>query len=208
MYKRQVFYCGQCREPLTDRKFLDPVVALFAREGADVWYTKAAADLIPAGTKCERCGASEFTKETDILDVWFDSGSSHLAVLTEEYGLPWPSDLYIEGGDQYRGWFHSSLLIGVGLRNGSPYRECATIGWTLDSEGRAMSKSLGNGVDPADVIKKYGAESLRLLFASVDFVEDMRTSDTTLVRISEAYRKLRNTFKYVLGNTCLLYTSA
>jgi isoleucyl-tRNA synthetase len=196
-----VFYCGQCREPLTDRKFLDPVVALFAREGADVWYTKAAADLIPAGTKCERCGASEFTKETDILDVWFDSGSSHLAVLTEEYGLPWPSDLYIEGGDQYRGWFHSSLLIGVGLRNGSPYRECATIGWTLDSEGRAMSKSLGNGVDPADVIKKYGAESLRLLFASVDFVEDMRTSDTTLVRISEAYRKLRNTFKYVLGNT-------
>jgi isoleucyl-tRNA synthetase len=196
-----VFYCGQCREPLTDRKYLDPVVALFAKESADVWYTKTAAELLPPGTKCERCGATEFTKETDILDVWFDSGSSHLAVLTEEYGLPWPSDLYIEGGDQYRGWFHSSLLIGVGLRNNSPYRECATIGWTLDSQGRAMSKSLGNGVDPNDVIRKYGAETLRLLFASVDFVEDMRTSDATLVQISDAYRKLRNTFKYLLGNT-------
>ncbi len=119
-----VFYCERCSEPLTDRAILDRVVALFAEHTADVWYERTAAELIGEGVKCHRCGGAEFRKENDILDVWFDSGSSHLAVLNEEYGLPWPSDMYLEGGDQYRGWFHSSLLIGVGLKGGAPYREC------------------------------------------------------------------------------------
>ena len=196
-----VFYCEKCREPLTDRKILDRVVARFALETADVWYSETAAQLIGEGAACSKCASTEFTKESDILDVWFDSGSSHLAVLTEANHLPWPSDMYLEGGDQYRGWFHSSLLIGVGLRNQSPYRGCATNGWTLDAEGRAMSKSLGNGVEPEEVIKKFGADILRLWTSSVDFNEDVRISETTLTRLSEAYRKLRNTFKYMLGNT-------
>jgi isoleucyl-tRNA synthetase len=142
----------------------------------------------------------KFRKETDILDVWFDSGSSHLAVLTEKNGLPWPADMYVEGGDQYRGWFHSSLLIGVGLRGSAPYKECATHGWTLDADGRAMSKSLGNIIEPEKIVSKYGADLLRLWVASVDFTEDVRLSDTILTRLSEAYRKLRNTFRYLLGN--------
>jgi isoleucyl-tRNA synthetase len=196
-----VFYCDKCHEPLTDRKILDRVVDLFAEYSADVWYTRSAAELIPPGTKCTKCGGTEFTKETDILDVWFDSGSSHLAVLTPENHLPWPADMYLEGGDQYRGWFHSSLLVGVGLKNGSPYKACATNGWTLDDQGRAMSKSLGNGIEPAEVVNKYGADILRLWCSSVEFTEDVRLSETILTRLSEAYRKLRNTFRYMLGNT-------
>ena len=140
-----VFYCDGCREPLTDRKILDGVVELFAEHSADIWYERTAAELMPAGhdvLEVRRHGSSR--KENDILDVWFDSGSSHLAVLGHSHELPWPADMYLEGGDQYRGWFHSSLLVGVGLRGGAPYRECATNGWTLDGEGRAMSKSLGN----------------------------------------------------------------
>jgi isoleucyl-tRNA synthetase len=195
-----VFYCDQCREPLTDRTILDGVVDLIREHNADVWYQRTAAELIPAGTQCSKCGSTEFTKENDILDVWFDSGSSHLAVLTEKNDLAWPSDLYIEGGDQYRGWFHSSLLVGVGLRNGAPYRECATNGWALDGEGRAMSKSLGNVIAPEDIIKHHGADVLRLWTASVSFNEDVRMSPTILERLSEAYRKLRNTFRYMLGN--------
>jgi isoleucyl-tRNA synthetase len=152
------------------------------------------------GCTCSKCGGTSFRRENDILDVWFDSGSSHLAVLTAQNNLPWPSDMYIEGGDQYRGWFHSSLLIGVGLRNGAPYRECATHGWTLDAEGRAMSKSLGNIIEPEKIVKQYGADLLRLWVASVDFTEDVRLSDVILTRLSEAYRKLRNTFRYMLGN--------
>ena len=195
-----VFYCDQCREPLTDRSILDGVVDLIRRHNADIWYQKTAAELIPVGTKCGKCGCTEFEKEKDILDVWFDSGSSHLAVLNKENDLAWPSDLYIEGGDQYRGWFHSSLLIGVGLRNSAPYRESATHGWTLDGDGRAMSKSLGNVIAPDDIIKHHGADVLRLWAASVSFTEDVRISDTILTRLSEAYRKLRNTFRYALGN--------
>ena len=141
--------------------------------------------------RCSKCGAAEFRKETDILDVWFDSGSSHLAVLTEKNDLPWPADMYVEGGDQYRGWFHSSLLIGVGLRGNSPYRNCATHGWTLDADGRAMSKSLGNIIEPEKIVKQYGAEILRLWVSSVEFTEDVRISETMLQRLSEAYRKLR-----------------
>jgi isoleucyl-tRNA synthetase len=195
-----VFYCEGCREPLTDRKILDGIVELFKKHSADIWYEKTAAELLPAGTKCAKCGGSEFRKENDILDVWFDSGSSHLAVLNERFHLPWPADLYLEGGDQYRGWFHSSLLVGTGLKGCAPYRGCALNGWALDGEGKAMHKSLGNTIEPEEVIKKHGAEILRLWSASVDFNEDVRMSETIQTRLTEAYRKLRNTFRYLLGN--------
>jgi isoleucyl-tRNA synthetase len=195
-----VFYCEGCQQPLTDRKILDRVVALFKEYGADVWYERSAADLIGSGVACSHCGGNQFRKESDILDVWFDSGSSHLAVLNQSNGLRWPSDMYLEGADQYRGWFHSSLLIGVGLKGEAPYRECATNGWTLDEQGRAMSKSLGIGIHPDQVIPKYGADVLRLWAASVDFTEDVRLSDTILARLTEGYRKFRNTFRWALGN--------
>ncbi|MGH7246636.1 MAG: class I tRNA ligase family protein, partial [Pseudomonadota bacterium] len=186
--------------PLTHRKVLDRVVARFREHNADIWYEEGAAELIGPGVHCRRCGGSQFRKESDILDVWFDSGCSHLAVLTPENDLTPPADLYLEGGDQHRGWFHSSLLIGVGLEGAAPYRMCATHGWTLDEEGRAMSKSLGNGIEPDDIIERHGAELLRLWVSSVEFYEDVRLSDTILTRLTEAYRKLRNTFRYVLGN--------
>ncbi len=195
-----VFYCESCQEPLTDRKVLDRVVKLFAEHTADVWYDRSAADLIGPGVACSRCGGSTFRKETDILDVWFDSGSSHLAVLKPENGLPWPANMYLEGGDQYRGWFHSSLLIGVGLKGEAPYRESATSGWTLDELGRAMSKSKGIGIQPEEIIPRFGADVLRLWAASVDFTEDVRLSETILSRLTEGYRKFRNTFRWALGN--------
>jgi isoleucyl-tRNA synthetase len=195
-----VFYCDRCRHPLTDKKILDSVVDLFAVHSADIWFERTAAELIPAGTTCAKCGSVEFAKENDILDVWFDSGSSQLAVLNEEYCLRWPADFYMEGGDQYRGWFQSSLLIGVGLRGAAPYKGCATHGWALDGDGRAMHKSLGNAIEPESVIKDSGAEIIRLWSGSVDFTEDVRLSPMILTRLSEAYRKLRNTFRYLLGN--------
>jgi isoleucyl-tRNA synthetase len=195
-----VFYCDQCRHPLTDRKILDSVVALFAEHSADIWFERTAAEFIPAGTACTKCGSTTFTKENDILDVWFDSGSSHLAALNQDYGLRWPADMYIEGGDQYRGWFQSSLLIAVALRGRAPFNTTATNGWALDADGRPLSKSIGNGVAPEEIIKEFGAELIRLWTASVDFVEDVRISPTILTRLSEAYRKIRNTFRYALGN--------
>jgi isoleucyl-tRNA synthetase len=195
-----VFYCESCREPLTDRKILDGIVELFRKHSADIWYERSPAELLPPGTTCAKCGGSEFRKENDILDVWFDSGSSHLAVLNQRFDLPWPADLYLEGGDQYRGWFHSSLLVGTGLKDCSPYRGCALNGWVLDGEGKAMHKSLGNAIEPEEVIKKHGAELLRLWSASVDFNEDVRMSETIQTRLTDAYRKLRNTFRYMLGN--------
>jgi isoleucyl-tRNA synthetase len=194
-----VFYCENCGRPFTDKPVLDGVVQQFRERTSDIWYSKSAAELMGANCACQNCGGTSFRKETDILDVWFDSGSSHLAVLTPHNDLEWPCDMYLEGGDQYRGWFHSSLLIGVGLRGASPYRECATNGWTLDAEGRAMSKSIGS-LGPENIIKQYGAELLRLWTASVDFTEDVRISDVILTRLSEAYRKLRNTFRFMLGN--------
>jgi isoleucyl-tRNA synthetase len=194
-----VFYCDSCQEPLTDRKILDRIVDLIRIHTADVWYSTDAAELVGPGTKCAHCGGTTFRKETDILDVWFDSGASHLAVLTPENHLPWPADMYLEGGDQYRGWFHSSLLIAVALRGEAPYRATATNGWTLDGEGHALSKSKG-AEEVEKVINKYGAELLRLWTASVDFTEDVRFSDTIVSRLIEAYRKLRNTFRYALGN--------
>ncbi|MEZ5399334.1 MAG: isoleucine--tRNA ligase [Bryobacteraceae bacterium] len=195
-----VFYCAACNAQIADRKVLDHVVDQFATHNADIWYDREASELVPPGTKCPECGGAELVKEKDILDVWFDSGSSHLAVLNPRWELSWPADLYLEGGDQYRGWFHSSLLVGVGLKGSAPYRECATHGWTLDGEGRAMSKSIGNTIEPDQIIRQSGAELIRLWTASVAFQEDVRVSDTILARLSEAYRKLRNTFRYALGN--------
>jgi len=194
-----VFYCEQCGEPFTDKRVQEKIVEQFRLHTADIWYSKTAAELIGPGAACAKCSGTSFRKENDILDVWFDSGSSHLAVLTAENGLRWPADMYLEGGDQYRGWFQSSLLVGVGLKKQSPYLECATSGWTLDAEGRAMSKSL-NSIGPEKIVKQYGADILRLWVGSVDFMEDVRMSELILTRLSEAYRKLRNTFKYLLGN--------
>src|ERR1019366_262384 len=194
-----VFYCEACHEPLTDRRILDRAVGLVRVQTADVWYSTSAAELVGEEGVCKKCGGTSFRKENDILDVWFDSGASHLAVLTPANNLPWPADMYLEGGDQYRGWFHSSLLVAVGLKGTAPYRASATNGWTLDGEGHALSKSKG-AEEVAKVINKYGAELLRLWTASVDFTEDVRFSDTIVSRLIEAYRKLRNPFRYALGN--------
>jgi len=197
-----VFFCAEknCGELLRSPQVNRAVVELFAREGADAWYKRDAREILPAGTKCAKCGGAEFRKEMDIIDVWFESGSSHAAVLGREPGLPWPADLYLEGSDQYRGWFHSSLLCAVGSRNQSPYRMVATNGWTLDPLGRAMSKSLGNGVDPVDIAKRLGGEIVRLWVASVDFREDVHASEELMKRVADNYVKIRNTFKNMLGN--------
>jgi isoleucyl-tRNA synthetase len=187
-----VFLCEKCHEPLNDSQINKSVVNLFKREGADAWYQHDVAHLLPAKTSCANCGGTEFRKEMDILDVWFESGASWHAVLEMEPELSFPADLYTEGGDQHRGWFHSSLLASVGLRDSAPYRMVATSGWTLDEQGRAFSKSLGNGVDPVDVANRLGGEVIRLWVASVDFRED--------VAASENYRKLRNTLRFLLSN--------
>jgi isoleucyl-tRNA synthetase len=195
-----VFFCEGCGKLLESKESHTAVVDLFAREGADAWYTKDAKDILPAGTKCAGCSGTAFRKEMDIIDVWFESGSSHAAVLGHEPGLPWPADLYLEGGDQYRGWFHSSLLVAVGTRGHSPYRAVATNGWTLDPQGKATSKSLGNGIDPVEIAKKLGAEIIRLWVASVDFQEDVTVSEDLLKRVSVNYVDLRNRFKNILSN--------
>jgi len=196
-----VFLCEGCGKPLNDPALNRKVIELFARGGADAWYTPQADALIPPGTKCAKCGNTKFTKETDILDVWFESGCSHAAVLGHEPGLPWPADLYLEGGDQHRGWFHSSLLCAVGTRNQAPYRAVATNGWTLDEQGRALSKSRGNDVDPVDIANRMGGEIVRLWVASVDFREDVVGSEQLMQRVAESYRKIRNSlFRYVLSN--------
>src|SRR5579859_8044397 len=195
-----VFFCDGCGKLLDSTESHSAVVDLFAREGADAWYIKEAKDILPAGTKCGGCSGSTFRKETDIIDVWFESGSSQAAVLGHEPDLPWPADLYLEGGDQYRGWFHSSLLVAVGTRGHAPYRAVATNGWTLDPQGKATSKSLGNGIDPVDIAKRLGAEIIRLWVASVDFQEDVTVSEDLLKRVSVSYVDLRNRFKHILAN--------
>jgi isoleucyl-tRNA synthetase len=196
-----VFLCEGCGKPLNDPALNRKVIELFARSGADAWYTPQADALVPAGAKCAKCGNTKFSKETDILDVWFESGCSHAAVLGHEPGLPWPADLYLEGGDQHRGWFHSSLLCAVGTRNQAPYRAVATNGWTLDEQGRALSKSRGNDVDPVDIANRMGGEIVRLWVASVDFREDVVGSEQLMQRVAESYRKIRNSlFRYVLSN--------
>ena len=198
-----VFYCHACGEMLEDFAALRHVIGWFRREGADAWYQHSADELLPAGTRC-KCGEARWRKERDILDVWFDSGSSNLAVLDSPGmsppDLPWPADMYLEGPDQYRGWFHSSLLIGVAVRGGAPYRQVLTHGWTLDEHGRPMSKSLGNTVLPSEICEKWGADLLRLWVASQDYQSDVRMSENVMTQLSEAYRKIRNTFRFALGN--------
>ncbi|MGZ4812499.1 MAG: isoleucine--tRNA ligase [Terriglobales bacterium] len=195
-----IMFCDGCDEFLRSPEVERAIVDLFRRDGADAWYSVKPEQIVPAGTQCGKCGGSQFRKETDIVDVWFESGCSYLAVQSSEPDLPWPSDMYIEGGDQYRGWFHSSLLCSIGARNSAPYRTVGTIGWTLDMQGRAMHKSLGNDVDPVDIANRMGAEIVRLWVASVDFRDDVRSDESLMQRIAETYRKIRNTFRYIVSN--------
>jgi isoleucyl-tRNA synthetase len=193
-----VFLCEKCNTPLNDKAVNKAIVERFKKEGADAWYLHDANTLLPEGTTCGTCDNHEFRKETDILDVWFESGASWHAVLEPEHNFP--ADLYTEGGDQHRGWFHSSLLTSVAVRGVAPYRMVATSGWTLDEQGRAFSKSLGNGVDPVDIAKRLGGEIIRLWVASVDFREDVAASENLMQRVSDNYRKLRNTLRFLLSN--------
>lgn len=197
-----IFYCAHCGRELLTRPMLDHVVALVREHGADVWFEREAGELMPAGTVCPHCRNGAFKKETNILDVWFDSGVSHAAVL--ETGV-WPdhrspSDMYLEGSDQHRGWFHSSLLESVGTRKRAPYRSVLTHGFVVDGEGKKMSKSVGNVIDSQEIIDQYGAEILRLWVAAEDYTMDIRISDEILKRLVEAYRRIRNTSRYILGN--------
>jgi isoleucyl-tRNA synthetase len=192
--------CANCGHLAVDQALADKVVSLVAKRGADVWFELTAEELLPAGHRCSNCGEDSFLKETDILDVWFDSGVSHAAVLTEENGLRWPADLYLEGSDQHRGWFQSSLLAATGTRGTAPYRAVLTHGFVVDGHGKKMSKSVGNVVSPQDVIKKTGAEILRLWVSAEDYRGDVRISNEIIARLTEAYRKIRNTAKYLLGS--------
>ena len=195
-----IFYCEDCGKPIIDRHFIQAVSDLFRREGSDAWYTHEAQDILPKGAACPHCGGSHFRKESDIMDVWFDSGSSHAAVLDDRDYLRWPADLYMEGGDQFRGWFQSSLLTAVAWRGKAPYKGVLTHGWTVDGEGRKMSKSLGNVILPSEIVNEYGADILRLWVASLDYRVDVRISKDILKQLSESYRKIRNTARFILGN--------
>jgi isoleucyl-tRNA synthetase len=198
-----VFLCESCGKPLNDKAVNQKVVELFRKSGADSWFTPESdpEQLLPAGTKCPHCGSTEFEKETDIFDVWLESGASYLALIDDEPDYPWPSDLYLEGGDQYRGWFQSSLLCAMGTHQTPPYKGVVTPGWTLDEKGQAMSKSRGNDVDPVDISSRLGGEVVRLWVASVDFREDVVGSEALMQRVGENYREIRNKlFKNALGN--------
>ena len=194
-----IIYCKDCHKPIVNSETIKSIADLFKKEGSDAWYTKELNEFIPSDVKCE-CGCGEFTKEMDIMDVWFDSGVSHAAVLEERDNLKWPADLYLEGADQYRGWFQSSLLTSVVWKGTAPYKAVCTHGWVVDGEGRKMSKSLGNGIVPDDIIKEYGADILRLWVASSDYHSDIRISKEILKQLSEAYKKIRNTARFILGN--------
>jgi isoleucyl-tRNA synthetase len=195
------FYCERCQAVLLDERVVAHVAAIFRQgRGADEWYLRSAAELLPPGTRCPACGATEFRKENDILDVWFDSGCSHAAVLETRPDLRWPAEMYLEGSDQHRGWFHSSLLEAVGTRDAPPYRSVLTHGFVVDGEGRKMSKSVGNVITPQELLPRYGAEILRLWAAAEDYTEDIRLSPEILERLGDAYRRLRNTFRFLLGN--------
>ena len=195
-----VFYCDECGKPVCTEESIESVAAVFEKEGSNAWFEKDTAELLPAGFKCPHCGAEHFTKETNTLDGWFDSGSTHFAAMQRDQGF-WPSTMYIEGGDQYRGWFQSSLLVAVGaLGKGAPYQECLTHGWTVDGEGREMHKSLGNGVDPQELIDEYGADLVRLWAGSADYHVDVRCSKEIFKQLSQNYLKFRNTARYCLGN--------
>lgn len=195
-----VFYCSNCGEVLAGATVLEHVERVFAAEGADAWFTMPVAHLLPSGAVCAKCSGSDFTKETDILDVWFESGVSHAAVLELRSELSWPADLYLEGSDQHRGWFQSSLLTSVGMRSAAPFRQVLTHGFLVDGHGRKMSKSLGNVVDPLKVIERSGADILRLWVSSADYSSDIAVSDEILERIGEGYRRIRNTLRFLLGS--------
>jgi isoleucyl-tRNA synthetase len=194
-----IFYCKKCGKELVTRETIDAVASVFRKEGSNAWFSHSAEELLPKGTRCE-CGCTEFTKETDVMDVWFDSGCSHAAVLTARDDLHWPAELYLEGNDQHRGWFQSSLLTSVAWRGQAPYKAVLTHGMVIDLEGRKMSKSLGNGIAPGEVVRKYGADILRLWVASSDYQADVRISNEILKQLSDAYRKIRNTARFILGN--------
>jgi len=196
-----VIYCKDCGKEIIDADVMNKISDIFGEEGSDAWYAHEAEYFVPEGFTCPHCGkANGFEKEKDIMDVWFDSGSSHFAVCKNRPYLKWPADVYLEGADQYRGWFQSSLLTSVAAGKGAPYKEIITHGWTVDGEGRKMSKSLGNGIAPQEVISKYGADILRLWVASADYHADIRISPEILKQISDNYRKIRNTARYCLGN--------
>ena len=195
-----VFYCTDCGKPVCTDESIESVAAIFEEHGSNAWFEREAEELLPQGFKCPHCGGVHFTKETDTLDGWFDSGSTHFAAMKRDQGF-WPANMYMEGGDQYRGWFQSSLLVAVGaLGMGAPYKECLTHGWTVDGEGRAMHKSLGNGVDPADIVKEFGADMIRLWAGSADYHVDVRCSKEIFKQLSQNYLKFRNTARYCLGN--------
>ena len=193
-----IFYCDTCGKILKDFNALRNVLPFFEREGADAWYTHSAEELLPPGTKCS-CGEAKWRKETDILDVWFESGSSNLAVLQRREGKP-RADVYLEGPDQFRGWFQSSLMVAIGVDGIRPYDEVVTHGWTLDEKGRPMSKSLGNSMEPREICEKWGADLLRVWVSSQDYTADVRLSDAVMTQLAEAYRKIRNTFRFALSN--------
>ncbi len=195
-----VFYCAKCTEAVAEPAVINHVADIFERESGDAWYTREASELLPPGYTCKSCGADEWTKETDILDVWFDSGVSSIAVLENRPELRWPAEVYLEGGDQFRGWFNSSLIVGLAAHDRPPYKTVITHGWTLDAQGRAMHKSAGNAVEPEVVIKESGAEIIRLWCASSNYFDDMRASAEILQRVTDGYRKLRNTARFALGN--------
>ena len=193
------FCCQECGQVLANEKISLRVADIFSKDGSNSWFTKEAEELLPPGSKCPQCGSKKFNKENNILDVWFESGASH-NVLGKRSDLPWPSDVYVEGHDQYRGWFNSSLFIGVAAKNASPYKAVIIHGFVLDEKGRGMSKSLGNFIETEEVISQNGAEILRLWVAMLNYKEDARFGKETLQRIVEAYRKIRNTWRFILGN--------
>ena len=194
-----VLYCEQCGEVVSSPELFARVAEVFRVEGSDAWYEHDAAEFLPAGYKCA-CGSSAFRKERDILDVWFDSGCSHIAVLERREELTWPAAVYLEGHDQHRGWFHSSLLVGAGIEGGAPYEQVITCGFVVDEKGRKMSKSIGNVVEPQDVMKQHGADIIRMWVAMIDYRDDMAIGKEIVARIGEAYRKIRNTARYLLSN--------
>ena len=195
-----IYYCKECGKEYITKESIEKLKTIFKGKGSNAWWDLTAEELMPEGAKCKECGCTEFVKEKDIMDVWFDSGSTHQSVLVER-GLPYPADLYLEGADQYRGWFQSSLLTSVAINGIAPYKQVLTHGWTIDKEGKKMSKSLGNGISPQDVIKEYGADILRLWVLSSDYQSDVSLSKDILKQITEVYRKMRNTARYILGNT-------
>ncbi|MEA4892391.1 MAG: isoleucine--tRNA ligase [Peptococcaceae bacterium] len=195
-----IFYCLDCGEAIVTKEITDRIAGIFGQEGSNAWWAKEAAELLPPGYVCPKCGGKHFKKETDIMDVWFDSGSSHMAVLKQRQELAWPADLYLEGSDQHRGWFNSSLCTGVAVMGQAPYKAVLTHGFLVDEQGRKQSKSIGNVVDPLKVVEQMGADILRLWVSSADYRNDLANSPGIMKQVSESYRKIRNTIRFLLGN--------